>query len=422
MKKGATILLLLLNCIFCCLAMGQQKQYKALFLGNSYTYVNDLPGLISQLAASTGDQLTTGSNTIGGYTFQQHASNTTTLGLIDQGTWDYVILQEQSQRPSFPYQQVMAEVFPYAGQLVERIKEANPCAKPVFYMTWGRKSGDRDICPYLPQVCTYTEMDDRLQFSYTVMAVENESVLCPVAKVWRYLRAHYPAIELYQGDESHPSMEGSYAAACAFYSVLFKKDPALCTYSSSLSDAQANILRNAAKLVIYDSLDSWTQFYPYAKSGYSYTTDAKEVTFSNESENADTYHWDFGDGNSSTEINPVHLYGADGLYQVKLITSRCGESHTELKSIQVGTPTDIHESQNDLTIKIYPNPAGEKLYLESTAPITEVLVSTLTGQTVKQFSVSSASATLEIQELENSFYFLTIRSGQKTIHTKFYKK
>jgi hypothetical protein len=94
-----------------------QQTIKALFIGNSYTYYNNLPQLTANIALSLGDTLTFDSNTIGGYTFEQHSTNTTTITKITAQPWDYVILQEQSQLPSFPPSQVQADVLPFADSL-----------------------------------------------------------------------------------------------------------------------------------------------------------------------------------------------------------------------------------------------------------------------------------------------------------------
>ena len=83
--------------------------------------MNDLPGTTRLLALSLGDTLNVASSAPGGYTFEQHSTNATTLGLIASQPWDFVILQEQSQRPSFPPAQVEQEVYPFAAQLVDSI-------------------------------------------------------------------------------------------------------------------------------------------------------------------------------------------------------------------------------------------------------------------------------------------------------------
>jgi hypothetical protein len=77
------------------------KTITCLFLGNSYTYVNDLPLLIDSLAKANGDDLVYDQNTPGGHTFNNHFNNATSLAKINLQAWQYVVLQAQSQEPSF---------------------------------------------------------------------------------------------------------------------------------------------------------------------------------------------------------------------------------------------------------------------------------------------------------------------------------
>ncbi len=130
--------------------MSQSLAQRVLFLGNSYTNRNNLPSLLLNAALSTGDTIIVDSNTPGGYTLQGHSTNQISLSKIAQGSWDYVVLQEQSQRPSFPDAQVQADVYPYAKQLDSLVQLANSCTETVFFMTWGRKNGDANNCPFFP--------------------------------------------------------------------------------------------------------------------------------------------------------------------------------------------------------------------------------------------------------------------------------
>lgn len=184
--------------LICSAANGQGLSKKVLFLGNSYTGVNDLPNMLSDAAKSTGDTLLFDSNIPGGYTFKRHAGDVNSLSKIIQGGWDYVVLQEQSQYPSFPISQVQASVFPYARFLDSLIQAKNPCAETVFYMTWGRKNGDAGNCASWPPVCTYAGMDSLLNLRYNMMADDNNAILSPVGAVWKYIRQNHPLIELYQ--------------------------------------------------------------------------------------------------------------------------------------------------------------------------------------------------------------------------------
>ncbi|MEQ8337334.1 MAG: PKD domain-containing protein [Cyclobacteriaceae bacterium] len=68
---------------------------------------------------------------------------------------------------------------------------------------------------------------------------------------------------------------------------------------------------------------------------FSFTVDGGEVTFTNASQNATTYEWDFDDGSTSTEQSPVHTYGGDGIYKVKLTASAPGESKSVTKEVTI---------------------------------------------------------------------------------------
>ena len=89
-----------------------------LFVGNSYTYGNNLPDLIKQIALSFGDTLIHDSSTPGGANFNAHSTNAQTIAKINQQQWDYVVLQAQSQEPSFSPGQVASQTYPYAETLV----------------------------------------------------------------------------------------------------------------------------------------------------------------------------------------------------------------------------------------------------------------------------------------------------------------
>ncbi len=145
-----------------CLLISAQTTKRVLFLGNSYTNVNNLPQMLADVASSVGDVVTFDSNTPGGYTLQGHSTNASSLSKIAIGNWDYVVLQEQSQLPSFSNTQVANSVFPYAHYLDSLINAQNPCAETAFYMTWGRKNGDASNCTSWPPVCTYAGMDSLL--------------------------------------------------------------------------------------------------------------------------------------------------------------------------------------------------------------------------------------------------------------------
>lgn len=264
--------LLLAICLSPCIIASTQQTTKlrkmnVLFIGNSYTYFNDMPQICTGIAASMGDVFFSKQSTIGGYSLKQHTSDSSTLKLIREkhrnystgrlADWDYVVLQEHSRNPSLIQNEVEKNVYPFAAKLDSNIHTHNPTARIIYYMTWGRKNGDSVGCKTWSAVCSYQGMDSLLALRYKVMAQKSGSLLSPVGAVWRYIRQNYPSIELYNSDESHPSEAGSYAAATCFYTLLFKKDPTTIPYNYTLSKQTATQIREAVKEVLYKHIKEW---------------------------------------------------------------------------------------------------------------------------------------------------------------------
>jgi len=394
-------------------AFGQGTAKRCLFLGNSYTYANNLPRMISDIAASTGDTLFFDSNTPGGYTLHEHSTNAASLAKIMSGNLDYVVLQEQSQLPSFPLSQVMTEVFPYASYLDSIINAYNACSETVFYMTWGRKNGDDENCNWWPPVCTYEGMDSLLNLRYRMMADSNEAILSPAGAVWHEIRQYYPSIELYQSDGSHPSVAGTYATACCFYTTLFRKNPELITYDASLPAADAATIRNIVKSVVYDSLYKWHIGEYDPSAGFSCTINgSNQVAFSNTSLNAHEYLWDFGDGDTSAEINPVHNYAVPGIYTVSLIASHCSLKDTLRKAVnttETGIPSPEIQSWN-----IFPNPATVKFTVSGLKPGSyPYMIYDFSGRKIQSGEVSGANVQVDISGLPDGIYLLKLSGNEK---------
>jgi hypothetical protein len=390
--------------------LGQTTKH-VLFLGNSYTASNNLPQMVADAALSAGDTLFFDLHTPGGYTFQMHASDATAGSKVAQGGWDYVVLQEQSQRPSFPLAQVMSDVFPYAAQLNQQIKQHNPCSETVFFMTWGRKNGDAMNCAVWPPVCTYAGMDSLLHLRYMMLADSNQSVVSPVGALWRFIRTAYPDIDLYTPDESHPSYEGSYAAACAFYSVIFRKDPSDIVWNGALDASVADQIRQSARAVVFDSLAHWRigQYDPVADFQFNNTT-GTTVAFTNLSTNASQYHWDFGDGNTSQLEHPVHQYQSNGQYPVTLISIHCDKRDTLTQTIQITGVGIDHVVAELANPRVYPNPARDQLFIQPNGrAVFSLSILTTTGKTI---GVHHQTATepfiIDISTLKKGIYIVQL--------------
>ena len=228
----------------------EEPPLKVLFIGNSYTRVNDLPSMITGLAeAAGGRRIEADSHLPGGRTFEKHLAERKALAKIRQKKWDVVVLQEQSLRPVIDRDLM----FQYARTFHDEIKKQG--ARTVFYLTWARKNvpemqdgADPATSPeyaramYALMRSDTKRSDDSLDFQAWckqnragLTAGLNGALLrsrartcaevAPVGKAWKTALAADKNLVLHRSDKSHPNPTGTYLAACVFYATLLGKSP-----------------------------------------------------------------------------------------------------------------------------------------------------------------------------------------------------
>jgi len=184
----------------------RQPPLRVLFIGNSYTYGNDLPALVAALAEAAGGRRVDAATCVrGGFTLEQHAARRETLAELDRQDWDVVVLQEQSTRPVVDPKRMHA----FARKLHEQIRSRN--ARTVFFLTWARQ--------HKP------EMQAGLNRAYFSIAKELGATVAPVGVAWQQALSADAKLVLHTKDQSHPNPAGSYLAACVFYATLLDKSP-----------------------------------------------------------------------------------------------------------------------------------------------------------------------------------------------------
>lgn len=246
------------------------------------------------------------------------------------------MLQEQSQRPSFPDWQVDLEVHPYATTLDSLIKANDSCTTTMFYMTWGRRYGDASNCAVWPPVCTYEGMQERLRMAYLEMGDRNAAEVAPVGIAWKNAMEADSTIVLYNGDNSHPNYTGSYLTACVFYASMYRKTPVGLGYYGSLDTATAQFLQGIAGSTVLDSLETWGIGRNDIGADFTHSAVGTDVNFTDLSNNAKSWTWNFGDGDSSTLQNPSHTYPSIGTWVAELIVSDgCGNNDTILDTLNL---------------------------------------------------------------------------------------
>lgn len=191
---------------------------KVLFVGNSYTFVENMPHIVSAMAEEKGIPLIVQTSTAGGATLEDHwkgEKNLKTLQKIETGDFDAVILQDQSVRPILEPEKTINDI----GLLCKYIRKNG--AIPYLFLTWAREK--------IPQI------QEELNKTYFQAAQNNNVKVVPVGPEWELARKLRPDIHLYSEDGSHPSKLGAYLSACLFFAILTDESPKGLTNNPTVS-------------------------------------------------------------------------------------------------------------------------------------------------------------------------------------------
>ena len=202
-----------------------------LFVGNSFTARNDLPALVERLANAAGKRLKHRLISVGGASLRTHWNKGEAARQIQRGRYDFVVLQEQSTLP-----------VKNPGRMHENVRLFDECikaagSKTALCMTWARQHAP--------------ESQAAITDAYVSIGREIGARVIPAGVAWeRFLRKHKRPI-LHDRDQSHPTLAGSYLAACVAFGVLFRSSPAgLRVEVDGLSKDEATLLQKAAAEVL----------------------------------------------------------------------------------------------------------------------------------------------------------------------------
>lgn len=178
---------------------------RLLFIGNSFTARNDVPGLLARMAAARGHELDHQLISAGGASLRMHWNKGDAARTIERTRFDYVVLQEQSTLPIKNPRRMHENI-----RLFDEVIRGSG-ARTALYLTWARRNAP--------------ETQAAITDAYTTIGTELGAIVVPAGVAWQaFLRGHaHPA--LHDADGSHPTLSGSYLAACVFYAVLFAESP-----------------------------------------------------------------------------------------------------------------------------------------------------------------------------------------------------
>jgi len=202
---------------------------RVLFIGNSLTTVNDVPGLVARLAAASHQRFDYRTVAFDGYSLEDHWNRGEARRAIAGGGWSIVVLQQGPSALPESRVQLRASVRRFDLE----IRRAG--ARTALYMVWpsAERLGDFEA----------------VRTSYDLAARDVGGLLLPAGQAWREawrLDSHLP---LYGADRFHPTMAGSYVAALVMFEAFFERQP-MPVAVANVSAAQSALLQQAAHAAV----------------------------------------------------------------------------------------------------------------------------------------------------------------------------
>ncbi|KAA3607104.1 MAG: hypothetical protein DWQ01_15475 [Planctomycetota bacterium] len=238
------------------LAPAPVEPLQVLWIGNSYT-AQTQAYLAGFVAADASVELEAGVATQGGWTLWDHYANRlrpsydgNTRSLeqkLQEKTWDVVILQEQSTRPSQAWLGNPSELAAFKDgvlQLDAYVRQWAPNATLRYFQTWPRAQGAAYLQAYFGN--EPLAMHKATRAAYGAAAAATMTLITPVGDAWMYSMDQNPALDLHKPDLSHPDVPGAYLTGAVFYAFLFEKSPQGSSFQANLSTTDSAWLQTVA--------------------------------------------------------------------------------------------------------------------------------------------------------------------------------
>ena len=174
-------------------ALPAPRPRRVLFVGNSLTYVNDLPVLVARISAAAGRPLETHSVVHPDYGLEDHWNDGVVQRLLTAERWDVVVLQQGPS--SLP--ESGTNLVEYARRFAPLIRAAGAC--PAIYMVWAERA--------------YPASFDAVRDHHRAAADSAQAQFLPAGEAWRAAWRKDPTFPFYSADGLHPTPLGSYVAA-----------------------------------------------------------------------------------------------------------------------------------------------------------------------------------------------------------------
>ena len=222
---------------------------RVLFIGNSHTFHNDVPKMFESMARAGGHSVRADMVAHGGWTLLDHAKSAETTQKIRSEEWDFVVLQEQGDVPSFS-SSLKQDMYPAIRGLHNEISARG--ADTVLFMTWGHRDGS-----LAEGVGGYSAESAVVETAYVKIGNELDVAIAPVGVAWWTAMQNAPSLSLWVDDGNHATKEGSYLAASVLYHVILGRSPERNSYTAGLSSNWALFFQTVAAETVSANASRW---------------------------------------------------------------------------------------------------------------------------------------------------------------------
>lgn len=213
-----------------------------LFVGNSLTYVNDLPNTVASIATAAGDTVRVAMEAGANLALIDHLNGATNAAAqIHRGGWQYVVLQQGPTPPGLCRDSLVL----WTQMFDQRIKAVG--GQTAVLMTWPNSSGSEAFF-------------DQVRESFTLAAATVSGTFLPAGEAWRSAWREDPSIALYGPDGFHPSPIGTYLTALEIYERVTGKDARTLPAAAFSGKATLNLPENTIRLLQRAAHDANTRF------------------------------------------------------------------------------------------------------------------------------------------------------------------
>lgn len=392
------------------------SQEKALFIGNSMTYFNNMPNLFQELANSKGKNVQSQYYAPGGTGFVNHVNDANVYNLFESEVWDYVVLQPgtaESAGVSWPINTTIER----GQKLVDSIKKYSPCAKIFLYeIPYGIKATNN-----VPDYNDYFAIQTIIKDSITKLANGLNVPIVPAGECARNHFINQQDLLLHNSyNDVHPNLNGSYLVACAMFSAIFQEQLFSSNFLGGVSQQNADYFQNIADNIVLPNREEWLLNEFTLHSEFDYVLNGLEIQLNNLSTNFISLNWNINNEFFSTDDSPSFTFDSPGLKTISLTTfdGICYGTFELIINVELLN----NPSFNSYDIELFPNPTSDFLNIKfKFKGDEEVYIFDLNGKFLIQNTFIEDNK-INVSSLTSGIYYLLIKRYNEIIFKEFVKK